>query len=465
MKKTLLLLSAAAMAAGVNAQERFVNNAHSSIGGNSASWTRLHQTAKPGGLAAKNTAGTAPRWYSYPEYFDLHETATSSSVASAIPYLWGTNTVFMNFSSGFDTANLVSYGGVVDPAFAGFSDGTLFTDPTLMKITSTNAYAIDSVEFTGVYLTNPARTSIDTLRVSFVYGDGGTASDIYMVSTTINTGSILTNYGAVGSTIDNYRMHMNTSKLIASGSTVITKDIILNNSTTPPSWAGDTVMGTYIGKVSLGTPGTGISIPAGSMVGFTVSFISGENPPTTPNYDTVFFGSPTNPPVKYNMFRAGVVHRGVSGTPNFPPYSATDRNTGNYVDKTTTTYYVPHWFWSSGSSAASVQYPNFAFHAICPTCATIVTTGGVNEVATVSNANAYPNPATDELNVPFTVTKATDVTVKITNILGQVVATQNMGNVLNGKAVFNTASLPSGVYSYSVTADGATTTGRVAITH
>ena len=462
MRKSLLLLSAVAIAASANAQERKINAPQGSSVDMSA--IRTHDRAltksRQSGFAAKTTA--APRWYSYTDYFDQNESATSSSVALSLPYLWGSNTVLMNFSSGFDTANLVSYGGVIDPSFSGFNNFSYY--PGEMQINSTNAYAIDSLQFTGVYLNNPASLTVDTLRVSFVYGDGSTASDIYKVSTTINTGSILTNYGAVGSTIDNYRMHMNTGTLTASGTTVITKNILLDNTSTPPSWAVDTVNGLYVGRVAVGTAGTGISIPAGSMVGMSVTFLSGATMPML--YDTVFFGSPAVPPVKYNMFRAGVVHRGVAGTPAFPSYSATDRNTGNYVDKTTTNYYVPHWFWSSGASAASVQYPDFAVRAICASCGVVVDgTSSVNEVAKTTKVNAYPNPATGELNIPFSITKSADVNVTLTNMLGQVVATKNMGNVANGTAVFNISSVPSGIYTYTVVADGVATTGRVAIAH
>jgi hypothetical protein len=90
---------------------------------------------------------------------------------------------------------------------------------------------------------------------------------------------------------------------------------------------------------------------------------------------------------------------------------------------------------------------------------------GVNQVATVTKANAYPNPAADQVNVPFTVSAATEVTVTLSNVLGQVVATQNMGKVSTGTAVFNTATFAPGVYTYSVNTNGQKTTGRVVLAH
>ncbi len=463
MKKSLLLLAAAAVAASANAQERAFSNVHAPLPQSDVNYeaykmfkqNRAH--AANTGLAGKGTA--APRWYEYTDYFQKNEDATSSSVNYSLPYLWGNNNVLMTFSSGPDTANLVSYGLVGDPAFSGFNNVDYY--PGLMKITSTDAYAVDSIAFTGAYLVNPARAVVDTLRVSFVYGNGATSADVYKTTANITSGSILENYGAVGGTMDMYRMHHNGARLTPTGSTMITKDIYLNNLTTPPSWAADTVNGVYVGKVGLGTAGTGISIPAGSMVGVSVSFISGD---AVPAYDTVFIGSPAVPPVKYNMFRAGVVHRGSASAAAFPMYSSTDRNMGGFVDKTTTNSYVPQWYWSSGTAAASVQYPDISYRAICASCG-VVGTVEVGNVAKITNAVAYPNPANDMLYVPFTLNATGDVTVTLTNMVGQVVASQTISNVANGKASFNTANLANGVYSCTIAVGNERTTGRVSIVH
>ncbi len=78
----------------------------------------------------------------------------------------------------------------------------------------------------------------------------------------------------------------------------------------------------------------------------------------------------------------------------------------------------------------------------------------------LDNIKAYPNPATNTLNITYT--SSTAVTVTLTNMVGQVVATQN---ATNGKAVFNTTELPSGVYVYTLSANGEHTTGRVVIAH
>jgi hypothetical protein len=50
-------------------------------------------------------------------------------------------------------------------------------------------------------------------------------------------------------------------------------------------------------------------------------------------------------------------------------------------------------------------------------------------------------------------------------MLGQVVATQNITNATNGKAMFNTALLADGVYTYTIQGSGTRITGMVSILH
>ena len=124
------------------------------------------------------------------------------------------------------------------------------------------------------------------------------------------------------------------------------------------------------------------------------------------------------------------------------------------------------WSWSSSaaSGASSLQYPILDWDITCSTCGNI-TGVSVADANLISTVNAYPNPAGDVLNVPFTLATATNVSVTMTNVLGQVVATQEMGKVAAGTAKFNTTNLPAGVYTYSVLANGQRSTGRVAINH
>jgi hypothetical protein len=459
MKKALLLIASGIVALSAGAQERTI-----SLTGtpemSSYDYRAVKEAINQKTTAAKTTADD--RWYSYVDYFDINETAFSSSIALAAPYLWKDTMAVMAYSAtGGGTTwqhnRTVSLGLVADPAYAGFNNFDYF--PGLMKVTSTNAYAVDSIRFFGRYGTNPLKLSIvDTIRVAFVYGNGETAADIYQVNTT--NPSVLSNYGLASTDVlSNHRMRFDSNTTRANGSTVVVKDILLNSTT-----HGDTLSnGTFVGAVSVGAVGTGVAIPAGNLIGASLTFISGD--PDFVAHDTVF-GSTLG--YKYNMFRPYVGYKGTTTTPQFATYSPLDRNNGMFKTLPDTALgwggqFIPMWFWTASGGASTSQYPYIDFHIKCAACGVVTDVDRVNELTVITQTNAYPNPATGEVNVPFALSTASDVTVTLSNMLGQVVATSAFANTNKGKAVFNTAILPSGIYTYTVSAKGQKSTGRIAV--
>jgi hypothetical protein len=115
------------------------------------------------------------------------------------------------------------------------------------------------------------------------------------------------------------------------------------------------------------------------------------------------------------------------------------------------------------TSPTIVHDPFYNFHLKCATCGT----SGISktDVSSVTAMNAFPNPAANSLTVTFDLVKSGDATVTITNVVGQVVATQTINNVTSGKATFNTASIANGTYTYTVTANGLKSSARVVIAH
>lgn len=89
---------------------------------------------------------------------------------------------------------------------------------------------------------------------------------------------------------------------------------------------------------------------------------------------------------------------------------------------------------------------------------------GVNELANVKEIEAYPNPVSETLTIEVTLNKAADMTVEMTNILGQSVysntAKANAG--LNTRNV-NVANMQAGIYFYSVVVDGKKSTNKVVV--
>jgi hypothetical protein len=105
--------------------------------------------------------------------------------------------------------------------------------------------------------------------------------------------------------------------------------------------------------------------------------------------------------------------------------------------------------------------PNQAFHLVWS--GQPLSVANTNKL--INGVNAYPNPANGVLNIPFELNEVANVSVTLTSMIGQVVATQNMGNVDNGVAKFNTSALATGMYIYTVNANGEHFTGRIVVTH
>lgn len=455
------------MALGTRAQERASFIMPNTVGKTFTSQDRkqvIDNEVKASSSLYKTTA--APRWYSFIDYFDTSEIDGGTGAALTSSYLWKDTMAVMAYSGTSGTEwnhnRAVSLGLSIDPTFSGFNNNDYYNGE--MKISSTDPYTVDSLRFFGIYGFRTANTWVDTLRITFVYGDGtrGNATsgpDVYMAKT--GNPTVLSRYGMTDS-METYRMHFDSVTTHAKGTTSVVKDIIMDNTGTSPAW-GDTLSnGWYYGRVALGDQ----NVPAGNLVGATITFISGA-PGFTP-HDTVF-GSSIG--YKYNMFRPLIMFRGSvssSGAPApiFAQYSASNKNSGMFKTLPDTTngwggQYIPLWFWSAtGGTASTYQYPYIDFHVKCSPCATV----GIEEVHTAMEASAYPNPATEELNVPFTLVATGTAEVTLSNALGQTVATKKFTGVSKGKAIFNTSSLAPGVYMYTVTADGKRASGRVAIT-
>ncbi len=99
---------------------------------------------------------------------------------------------------------------------------------------------------------------------------------------------------------------------------------------------------------------------------------------------------------------------------------------------------------------------------------TIPKPGSVATINGVTIGNAFPNPANSTLNVPVTVATGASINVSISNMVGQVLQAQSLGNIAGGQtktAVFNTSSLAPGVYLYTVESNGERVTNRVVVAH
>jgi hypothetical protein len=113
------------------------------------------------------------------------------------------------------------------------------------------------------------------------------------------------------------------------------------------------------------------------------------------------------------------------------------------------------------------QYLLNTISITCPTCE-LLSPVSINEKSIITSVSARPNPATAELNVPVLLNENANVKVTLINIMGQVVASQDLGQVNAGQqanATFNVSALSNGIYMCTVDANGQRVTERVSVAH
>ncbi len=494
MKKLFFFLAAGSIAMNMSAQElrhgSMVNTINPIQDRKIDAVALRNDLQQRFGKSANKTTAGSPRWYNYGSAIDTSQNYYNNITLGGGPSGNGTFFGLGTATIWKDTNGTALYTGGVYQHITDVSEAAVF-DPKAQifnremdgayigqyELTNSNAYTWDSVALFGVYSFNKTKTTVvDTLRCVFVVGDGSGSSDIFS-GFKMGTGG---HYPGV-SFFDMIWDSVTNTASTRTFTTTYKFDVILNSA----RWADTNKNGIWSGTIPT-NGATGISVPAGSICGMSITFISGDIAATTgagklatptPG-DTLlgtWLGSGMN---RYNVWRPIVAYYANAGNAVWAPYQCpsweanqADNNLGYWKRLPNTPanwddVYIPTWAWNSGGGASSRQYPYISWHVVCASCGTLPSTYlGLNNVTTVNNINAVPNPANDELNIIFSLTQASDVSVTLTNMIGQVVGTQKLSNIATGKAVFNTAALPSGVYVYSLEANGEHATGRVTIAH
>jgi hypothetical protein len=80
-------------------------------------------------------------------------------------------------------------------------------------------------------------------------------------------------------------------------------------------------------------------------------------------------------------------------------------------------------------------------------------------------SQSYPNPTSGMTSVDVTLVKGSNLSIQVVNIMGQVVYTENKGNVSEGKYRFNfdASQLNSGIYFYTVKAGNSNQTSKMIV--
>lgn len=98
--------------------------------------------------------------------------------------------------------------------------------------------------------------------------------------------------------------------------------------------------------------------------------------------------------------------------------------------------------------------------------ATVVCPTGINEAADATNLNVYPNPANSSVNLAFQLADKEEVTVNVYNTLGEIVYTENKGEMIGNQLVtINTANFSNGMYMVELIAGDTKTVTRMNVSH
>lgn len=96
-----------------------------------------------------------------------------------------------------------------------------------------------------------------------------------------------------------------------------------------------------------------------------------------------------------------------------------------------------------------------------------IETIGIEEMAFINGlkVNAFPNPATDLLNVDYSIQNSAEVTLSLVNMNGQIIRQLNQGNLISGNhnAQFEVSELAAGNYFLTIQAGSQRIAQRISI--
>lgn len=461
MKKVLLFILGGFVAIGANAQQNersavpFTSNQSQTVKAQDLNTNfvvkgRQIDFTRNNGSANKTTGPGGDRWYSH---FDVVNTFLSGALASNsfVQSIWFSRDVKQRFSTGLDTINFLSVCQVIDPRTS-----QLFNDPgfaTEIAVGPSNAYKVDSIFITGAYVRMPNKPAnqVDTMIFSVVPMDNITyylTKASYPAKVPQYTTSD-TLWAQAPTNVDSVnRAAYKATNAINPG--VTWKVPMTDADGDAPDQTNNTVtVRTYPFEV----PNGGVNMAPGERFAITATF-----KPQAGSYTPWDSVTALHRFMPISAFSAS----GASMPYYYEQY--TDRSMSGMMFSTDTGRYTPSLFIEVFNTNNFIQeFHNIGGHVVCTDCELV----GINDVnaSIITKASAYPNPASSEVYVPFSLNTTADVTVSLTNAVGQTVATQTFNGVNEGKATFNAYNLNSGVYFYTVEANGQTNTGRVVVAH
>ena len=129
-------------------------------------------------------------------------------------------------------------------------------------------------------------------------------------------------------------------------------------------------------------------------------------------------------------------------------------NSGTSPEQTTFYYDATDLTWYFTTSTSNVRM-------VLSSAPDFVT---VQDLSNNIDLNIFPNPATNNTTVSFSLTNEADVAITVTELTGKVVSTNNVNAVVGTNEVsINTSSMANGVYIVNVVANGVVSTQKLVV--
>jgi hypothetical protein len=469
MKKLLLMTAVSALALNANAQYKVANSgiqvnkaANASLVdakvGIKATPTTPTTPTTPSG---KGTAGGS-RTYDYTNYIRSVNPGGPEQFGGALVNIWQDSMMRQFFTmDGLIRINFSSVAQTWSLQDVFFNDGNNPDMEGLIHLKEDKPYTVDSVSIMGFYVEGNGRSSslVDTIDVTVAVQ---TTNRSYYWLRSNPDNPWVTNYLPSGRDTFWTSMPMEVDSVnlrVGSFPTtqpVVNFPIILTAAERVPDLTGD--FNDF--KAKLPTP---LNVPAGGRVAVSYTFRSSD---TWSIDDTV---------TSMTRFTPGFIFRqdGPSNSDRMDYFwyedQRFDKNMShimfsNMPSRYISTHVIAGW---NNPTQFFNQYLLNTISITCPTCE-LLSPVSINEKSIITSVSARPNPATAELNVPVLLNENANVKVTLINIMGQVVASQDLGQVNAGQqanATFNVSALSNGIYMCTVDANGQRVTERVSVAH
>lgn len=454
MKKLFLLAATALLGFGADAQYASPLN----IGGGSNIETNPYHIRNTDYRPHAKSSIAGGRWYNHSSVVDF---LTGGAIMDfSIWPVWYDSLVKQSFLNGFLPINYISAAQIIDPIhFTLWNDPNVF-DPNVIAIKPESIYKVDSVAFAGAYIKNPNRPQnvVDTL----IFSVAPVPYSYYWAA--LPDDPWITSYVGAADTVKGFSVTQGNVDIPNRASsypgTVLWK-VPLTDADREEDSLGFVTLKNYTFPVEVGGVPGSVNIPAGRGVAVTVTFKTGDI--VVPNTDT--FNE------YHHLFLLSGEALGANTTMPYYNIQYRDRNSSALMFFDYDQAYFPTVL-IEGTNGPDFfrEFHDIQAHIVCDNCPTVAEYASVKNVNSVVNTDAmvYPNPANNEVTVSFSLDQNTSAVVSISNAVGQVIATQEVGNVIANQAnkvSFPTSGLAAGIYFYTVEAKGQRTTNRFVVSH